>query len=63
LERSLIVIANAENVKEVIEAARGTKYVIEGQLATPIGKSVMMRTIWIFETGQERPRFVTAYPI
>jgi len=25
--------------------------------------SIRIRTIWIIEKGQERPRFVTAYPV
>ncbi len=63
LEQRLITIAHSEDVKDVVLSAHGTKYVIEGSLPTPAGSLVQVRTVWIIDTGQDRPRFVTAYPI
>lgn len=40
----------------------GTKYVVTGDLPTPRGILVRMTTVWIVEPGDDRPRFVTAYP-
>ena len=34
-----------------------------GLLETPSGRRVRMETVWIVERGQDRPRFVTAYPV
>lgn len=62
LEQSLITLAQTEKVKEVISSPHGTKYIIEGPLPTPAGGVVQVRTVWIIEPGQDRPRFVTAYP-
>ena len=38
------------------------KHVVDGALATPHGDVVWLRTVWIIDTGLDRPRFVTAYP-
>ena len=62
LEQGLIAIAHAEEVKEIIPSPHGVKYLLEGSLQTPIGRVVQVRTVWIIDTGQDRPRFVTAYP-
>lgn len=63
LKERLIAIAQSENVKETIFSSHGVKYVIDGLLQTPVGISTHIRTIWVIEKGQERLRFVTAYPI
>ena len=41
----------------------GTKYVVTGGLPTPRGTVVQVETVWITETGDDRPRLVTAYPV
>jgi len=41
----------------------GTRYVIEGIISTPDGRTPLIRAIWFIETDSEIPRFVTAYPI
>lgn len=63
LKRGLIAIAHSEDVIETISSEHGIKYIIDGQLEMPVGGNIKMRTIWIVEVGQEKPRFVTAYPI
>jgi len=40
----------------------GLKYTVRGGLRTPKGRSVEVVTVWIIETSEKRPRFVTAYP-
>jgi hypothetical protein len=40
----------------------GIKYIIEEVLEAPRGASPRIRTVWILETGETAPRFVTAYP-
>jgi len=62
-EKRLLAVANSENVKESKTSEHGTKYVIEGLLEAPSGKIVKVRTIWVIDEGQDRPRFVTAYPL
>lgn len=63
LEHQLIAIACSEEVKDVISLAYGTKYVIDGSLQALAGNFVQVRTVWIIDVGEDRPRFVTAYPI
>ncbi len=62
LEQGLLTIAHRATVREVIGSPHGTKYVLEGILHTPDRRSPRIRTIWILETEEENPRFVTAYP-
>jgi len=63
LVQGLISIAHSGDIKEVLSSPYGVKYVIDGLLRTPAGGFIEMRTIWITDKGQVRPRFVTAYPI
>lgn len=40
----------------------GTKYLVEGNVRTPTGRTLHLRTVWIVEPSEPRPRLVTAYP-
>ncbi|MCB0166071.1 MAG: hypothetical protein KDI79_17690 [Anaerolineae bacterium] len=62
LEEGLLAIAQTEPVIEMETSSHGTKYIIEGIMNTPSGLSTRTRTVWIIETNQVKPRFVTAYP-
>lgn len=61
-EQGLLAVAQEQEIQEVKRSPYGAKYVIEGILPTPSGLSVSIRTVWILETGEVRPRFVTAHP-
>jgi hypothetical protein len=63
LKQALIDIAHSEDVIETISLPYGIKYIIDGLLQTPVGAKIKMRTIWIIDAGQDKPRFVTAYPV
>jgi len=63
LEQGLLTIARSIKVREVVSSPHDIKYVIEGSLDTPRGTSLLIRTVWILETGEDSPRFVTAYPV
>ena len=63
LEQGLLTIARSTEVHDVVSSPYGVKYVIEGSLDTPRSTSLLIRTVWILETGEDRPRFVTAYPV
>lgn len=39
-----------------------SRYVLEGPLVTPLGRSPKVRSIWVIERDQTLPRFITAYP-
>ena len=63
LKQGLINIAHSQDIKEAVSSPHGIKYIIDGLLQTPAGGSIKMRTVWIIDRDQERPRFVTDYPI
>jgi hypothetical protein len=62
LEQALLKIARVEEVQEQVESPYGAKYVIDGTIQSPAGTDIRLRTIWIIEAGDDRPRLVTAYP-
>lgn len=39
----------------------GRKYELRGTLGGPSGRAEVV-SVWIIRTGEDRPRFVTAYP-
>lgn len=63
LEEQLMSIIHSVDVKEAESSIHGTKYIIEGAIKTPVGSFVQVRTVWIIDADQDRPRFVTAYPL
>ena len=63
LEQALLAVAHEQPLAEVIESEYGVKYVIDGVLRTPSGSALRLRTVWIVDTADERPRFATAYPV
>ncbi len=63
LEQRLLSIAHFKDVKDVETSVHGMKYIIDGGLQSPTGSFVQIRTVWIIDTDQIYPRFVTAYPI
>lgn len=50
-------------VANTIATRHGTRYVVEGRLETPDGRSPKVRTVWIIDTGKRTPRLITAYPL
>jgi hypothetical protein len=62
-EQRLLHIAHTGSVSEIKETTFGVKYIIDGTLETPRGAIIPLRTVWIIETGEEQPRFITAYPL
>ncbi len=63
LEQGLIAIAKTEEIVKTGPSLHGVKYIIDGLITTPSGNRFEVRTVWIVDKGQDRPRFVTAYPI
>jgi len=46
-----------------VDSPHGTKYVVDGAMTTPVGKTPLVRSIWIVDQGEDRPRLVTTYPL
>jgi len=61
-KEGLFAIAKTKSVTEVSESAFGIKYVVDGDLKTPNGVIIHVRTVWIIESGDTLPKLVTVYP-
>ena len=62
LVAALRKLAGTADVSKSMESAHGRKYVVDGRIDSPGGKTSPVRTIWIVDLGAEAPRLVTAYP-
>jgi hypothetical protein len=62
LAAALRGLAAAGEVTKSLESSHGNKYIVDGRIDTPSGKSPMVRTVWIVDRGLLAPRLVTAYP-
>ena len=60
---ALLALGSACEVAQVEETEFGVKYVVEGRLDAPDGRSPRVRTIWQIDWGRDRPRLVSAYPL
>ena len=58
----LLAIAQNAPVESSERSRFGVKYVLDGELETPNGDMIQVKTVWIIESNDDTPRFVTAYP-
>ncbi len=49
-------------VSRKMETVHGIKYIVDGEIESPLDKTASVRTIWIVDAGTDFPRLVTAYP-
>jgi hypothetical protein len=50
------------DIAKVTETGFGPRYLIEGELPTPAGRTPCIFTVWQLDKGQLAPRLITAYP-
>jgi hypothetical protein len=62
LAEGLRQLAVTADVSLSMESPHGKKYIVDGQIETPIGKTPIVRTVWIVNTEESIARLVTAYP-
>lgn len=55
--------AATHEVARILDSPYGTRYVIEGMLEAPDGRTPEVRSVWFIEFGTSIPRLVTAYPL
>lgn len=60
---ALIEHGKQNPVDSSVESDYGTRYIVEGELDTPDGRTPHVRTVWIIEPHQTSPRLITAYPV
>lgn len=63
LKQSLMLHCKEYEIKETSKNDFGIKYVIDGEFETPDKRKPLVRTVWFIENLEEKPQFVTAYPI
>src|SRR5437762_14090911 len=59
--RTFAVSTCREMLRFEDHTAYGQKYSIRAPLVGPSGRSANVVSVWLVRTGEERPRFVTAY--
>ena len=62
LAAAFLASARQAEVAQNLKSPHGQKYVIVGRIESPGGKSPLVKTIWIVDSGVETARLVTAYP-
>jgi len=50
-------------VAKMEDSPFGKRYIVEGELFGSGGRKAIIRSVWFVETGEDIPRFVTAYPL
>ncbi len=60
--RDLVAIAQTYPVSEVRQLPNGVHYVVYGEIPTPVGGMMLVRTIWRIDTGENAPRLISAFP-
>ena len=62
LERALRKHSLDHDIARIHQSAHGVKYESEGPLPSPDGRAPVVRSVWIIDAGEIRPRFITAIP-
>ncbi len=62
LAKALQKLAHQAEVTQTATSPHGQKYVMVGQIKSPVGKAADVQTIWIVDKGVDVARLVTAYP-
>jgi filamentous hemagglutinin len=63
LVRGLRAVGVSGSAAVRVESVHGIKYIVDGELAGPSGRSALVRTVWIEDPGSDRARLVTACPL
>ena len=63
LADALLTHAQMYDIIKTERTPFGTRYVIEGELQTPIDRKPQVRVVWFIENDRTQPRLVTAYPL
>jgi hypothetical protein len=63
LAQALWEHADEHDVTRVETSPYGQRYIIEGIIRSPDARNPLIRVVWFVESGEDTPRFVTAYPL
>jgi hypothetical protein len=62
LQAALLDLGRSRDAVEGQASQFGRKYEVRGSLIGPSGRRADVVTVWVVLTGDDTPRFVTAYP-
>ena len=51
------------DIAEEVETSFGIKYVVIGVIETPDGRNPSVKTVWLVDSENANPRFITAVPV
>lgn len=60
---AFLKIAHSNDIRNVRKTVYGTAYALDGEIETPTGRKAMITTVWFIRVNENKPRFVTAYPV
>lgn len=63
LAEALLRHAAVHEVARIADNEFGKRYVVEGPLDAPDGRTPLVRSVWFVAFGNELPRLVSAYPL
>ena len=63
LAESLCEHGRRHEIVRTHETSFGPRYIVEGELDPPAGRSPRVRTVWQSDEGKIAPRLITAYPL
>ena len=63
LAQALCEHAAEYDVTRVETSSYGQRYIVEGILRSSDTRNPLIRAVWFVESGEDTPRFVTAYPL
>ena len=59
---ALLSSAAQDQVSSRQQTPHGRKFIVDGELPTPRGTTLRIRSVWIIDRGATAPRLVPAYP-
>src|SRR5215510_11763258 len=63
LAQALREHAAEHDITRVETSSYGQRYIVEGIICSPDTRNPLIRAVWFVESGEDIPRFVTAYPL
>jgi hypothetical protein len=63
LAEALLEHGRTYEIVRTHETGSGPRYIVEGEMNTPVGRHPIVRTVWQFDEGTIAPRLITAYPL
>ena len=58
----LLAVVKGFEVVSISETRHGRKFVVDGAIRAPDGRSPSVRTVWAIDVGRLNPRLITAFP-